>query len=1118
MSKEPDSLAGGTASASVIIPNKSSQKKKPISPGHFARRMKGLDCALILLLLVFAFLLGSFAAANSDLWMHLATGRLISQGQFEFGKDPFAYTTSNEDWTWINHSWLFDLVLYRYSELFGGVESALGGAALVSAKAFVVVGLAAVLLCLCRRGHSLWIPVICTALAVLTISSRLHLQPVCISFFFLALTLFLILGSDNAVARNPGAKTGIIGAPQWVGLPVLFGLWANLDDWFILGPLTLGLYLAGEWLQMAMTSGYPGAAAPYPRDLRLLCLALILGIAAVLLTPYHVHGFTLPMEIWVWFTGGVFRKDIAFSSILRSGFEINDFLETKSGFNAPGLSFFLLLAAGLVSFLLNRRNLRFGRLFVWGFFCIFSLYLGRLTPFFAISGGAIAALNLQEFAERQWSTKLVADPRWRQWLAGGRVLSLIGLVALIVLVWPGWLHRNAEDPYRSHHVSWAVPVDPSLKNAALKLCQLRESNILHDADHGFNFQYDIPNYCAWFCPREKGFFDLRLSLFRTAAISYLDIQKAFFPRNEEMQEPVPPWQELFRDQRHSIDHVVISSMQREAFKYPQRFWGDPDQWVMLFADGRTFIFGWKDPDNPEKGKSLFGQELRFPELAFAPGLPDEKKVPDLVPDPPRPKVWLDSFLRPPSLPLLAVDEAVLYQNYLDGTERYLQYKARKAIARYQSIRTVSWWANPATTSWTGSGWPAAALSGKMMAFDGDFQVVYGYLSHPADALTSSSLLLSIRAARRAIAAGTQDWRAYFALGQAYQSLLERLENRWTGSQSALHQQLRQIQVVNALENALVLKPDQLTIHKVLGDIYSQMYVETFFGRNPQSRNLTPFHDLAVEHWRQYLAAVQAVGPNPGDKLESFQKQLQEEETMINRFKKDVERKRDEWVVEGANRPPLEKAQRALFKGLVKQAADQLRDLDSSELGVAGTELKNLLLLCSGDAKDVPASDIGSNPWNVILLTSALGHYSMADKYLEELFQTTKRDSMFGFVDMLRSQSFGNVSPQSLYGTIQGPRIPLQWAEYLVLRGLLALETGNTEKAAEHFRAGLQASKRQAEEAMPLASLSARSPLEASIMEFVTVDLFNRHYPYLWFPTQRLSARYLQFLRAAGQKP
>src|SRR5262245_49583382 len=62
---------------------------------------------LTLLVLLFAFLLGSFPARNADAWMHLAAGRRLAQGEFAFGPDARAASELSG-----SSSWLYDLVSY----------------------------------------------------------------------------------------------------------------------------------------------------------------------------------------------------------------------------------------------------------------------------------------------------------------------------------------------------------------------------------------------------------------------------------------------------------------------------------------------------------------------------------------------------------------------------------------------------------------------------------------------------------------------------------------------------------------------------------------------------------------------------------------------------------------------------------------------------------------------------------------------------------------------------------------------------------------------------------------------------------------------------------------------
>src|SRR5437870_3976006 len=104
-----------SAEATIAVPA-AAHSATATESAHGARQ--GLNGLLAVLVVVLAFLAASFAARNSDLWFHLATGRLIAQGQYSPGTDPFAYTT--EHVYWANHAWLFDLALFGFYKLAGG--------------------------------------------------------------------------------------------------------------------------------------------------------------------------------------------------------------------------------------------------------------------------------------------------------------------------------------------------------------------------------------------------------------------------------------------------------------------------------------------------------------------------------------------------------------------------------------------------------------------------------------------------------------------------------------------------------------------------------------------------------------------------------------------------------------------------------------------------------------------------------------------------------------------------------------------------------------------------------------------------------------------------------------
>ena len=90
--------------AALPVPVSPAEASPPASLGR-------LDLLLLALLMVLAFLLGSFAAANSDVWLQLASGRRIAQGEWTVGVDPFSFATeagfTHPAVRWVEHSWLY---------------------------------------------------------------------------------------------------------------------------------------------------------------------------------------------------------------------------------------------------------------------------------------------------------------------------------------------------------------------------------------------------------------------------------------------------------------------------------------------------------------------------------------------------------------------------------------------------------------------------------------------------------------------------------------------------------------------------------------------------------------------------------------------------------------------------------------------------------------------------------------------------------------------------------------------------------------------------------------------------------------------------------------------------
>src|SRR5207245_1544751 len=163
------------------------------------------------------------------------------------------------------------------------------------------------------------VPAVFAAVTVVVMSKWLLLQPKIISYLFLSLTVYLLNRESIGLAAR---------GPLWlrpiVAIPVLFALWVNLDEWFILGPFAVALYLIGEALQKVVAPIRTGDDAPAPGQLGRLGLVLLIGLAACFVNPNHVRAFQLPAEVTAWVSDSQPLFDEAFPGLFQSPFSSSE--------------------------------------------------------------------------------------------------------------------------------------------------------------------------------------------------------------------------------------------------------------------------------------------------------------------------------------------------------------------------------------------------------------------------------------------------------------------------------------------------------------------------------------------------------------------------------------------------------------------------------------------------------------------------------------------------------------------------------------------------------------------------------------------------------------------------
>jgi tetratricopeptide (TPR) repeat protein len=966
-----------------------------------------------------AFLLASTPARNSDLWLHLASGRSLVRGLAPLGTDPFASTTTGV--FWVNHTWLSDAVLYALYDHGGG-------RALVIAKALLVAALAGLFFCFRRSGTRVGVGA--PSAAVLALAPWLSLQPVLFSLVGVVLTLYLLerpgLVEEAHVARAR--------ALRWLLLP-LFALWANLDGWFLLGPVLVGLYALGEWLRRLAGS----------RSLELLALALLApaGLAACLLTPYHFRSLTWPAPLGLSHAEQVLMRDPLGQGLVHSPFGGR----AAPAFAGPaGWAYCLLLAAGAGSFVLLGRNLHPGRLLAWLALAALTLYQARAIPFFAVAAGPVLALNMQDWAGLREKRERGEEEKRRQSIIPGLFFSFSPLVlcSLLLLAWPGWLQPAPHQPR-----GWAIEPDGSLVRLS---CRLEDAHREESPPGRFvlTLSPESAHYLAWFCPSERGFLDSRWPLFEGAADDFVQMRRCLLTSDDSGPDPaLGPLLDA-----HHIDRILVhdADWQRTTQAYRCLLRGNPE-WQLLSLEG---------------GAALFGRRLAAGsacDLRRAAYHPEPDQAPLAAPRPPEPPGWLDAFTRARDDRSPDRAETALYLIYFDlMAERKQRDLSRQRLLSHATGLVAS---APAA--------PAGALAMRLALLPRtphEAMMTAGFLSS-RDRGPVEALWLAVRAARRALVANPDDGGAFLLLGETYLRLAS-CEPSWQVCLPALAT-LRQLQAVTALEQAVLLAPDLDQAHALLARLY--------YEQGQMDRRLDHLET------RLWIARKEAAGRGPGAAAAAQrQAALEADRDAVAEL---VRRAEDIYAAnaEGLSDPTkvFDRARLASRHGLSRKALEMLLESHPAIFGSSGAQLQLELMLHAGRAFEVRAwmqpdheAVLGYSTYHWLELEAALacGDYTMAEAEVDRLSEEARQVRISAELVLpvrsavglrvagavLDRPVFGSGPPglaASVFQQFEAVR-PLeepagllrQEADFRVLSGLIALESGSVGNAREQFRTAL----------------------------------------------------------------
>ena len=1016
-----------------------------------ARVMSRLDLVLAAVVLALAFMVASFKVQNSDFFQHAATGRYIAHGRTDvlLGHDPFSFATAGRHW--VNNAWLFDVIVYAL------YMASPNGAAVVAFKAIIVMLLAAFMMLSCRPPASEqiplgskpdptgWLAALFTGVGIVALSFRLLMQPTVLSMLFTAITFWLL-------SRDQEGKGSLRFVAPITGL---FVLWVNCDSWFILGPLLVLLFLIGEVVQRF----FPGADArpASPERIKMLAVALLAGLVACLINPHHVNVFTvLPADLSGYKLSANLLSDKYFASQFYQPISSLYWEKADLGDNLAGYCYLALAVVSIGAFALNIAHLRWSLVLTWFAFAGLSIYNWRLIPFFAVVAAPITVLNVAAwFARRpEWADEpaptaldaaaapgnITLTPAKLAAIGGltGRLLTLLLGVITLLVAYPGGLSLPGAAPQR--RVAWTVQPDPAMQAAAEKLQALHDAGRMPKEPRGMALHPEIANYCAWFAPSEKSFFDFRYPLLGDLSRDFAQVRQGLLAESDDAD-----WENALEKNR--VTHIVLgSSTLREPINsFVRAAWKDDSHWSLWFQNGQAAAFGWHDP--PLEIPSADPLRADVVKEAFGPA-PARLPAPVLTQAPPdaeRKRDFLERALAPP--PTSDPYERRAAEVYTEMRLATLQ----TASDRAQIVSGIG-----------GMSAPLAQPINFIITTSRIDRARHCQQTLLAQSEQASALgVLAVRSARRAIAAAPDQARPYLTLFVVYNSFPDAgILLRVFQMQGILRQGLARV-TAEDLEDPNVAG---LITYAYLN--LSQLHIEA--GQL----------DLAFECLAR---AVKLFPKSPPAMIpkENYEPMLKEEERRLDALKNELTRRRDAFELQSAKRPPYLQAVIASKFGLYREGL-KILESNVNDLNLEGRLALASLYLSTGQVADAETvlNKIDENDlqdprainqraqYRECLRQAAVqaGDFTAAGKILDEMIADRQREfnnpisnnaramavgtllfsDTLGFTPLLRMLPI--IAPQGSSVIFRLNRLTIDTANLHAWRGMLALEEGDTVTA------------------------------------------------------------------------
>ncbi|MBN1384566.1 MAG: tetratricopeptide repeat protein [Elusimicrobia bacterium] len=340
---------------------------------------KPLKAAVLISLATLVLLFLVIKIHGYDVWLHLAAGKYIVNNFKVPFLDPFSYTAVNK--FYIDSNWLYQIILYVFYINIGFWGIFIYRLLVIGAVFYILFNLG--------KKSNFYISTLCIFLTLVIANQRFMIRPEMFSYLFSVLFIMIldkfIIGKDNSK---------VYARPVYI-LPVLQVLWTNMHASFVFGPVIIGCYVFGEFLQNR-------------KDFKPLLLTFILCIAVCFVNPYGYRLVFYPLECIAMQYGYkvLFYPYLLFDKIdshtvsyFKSVSEMMPtFVADTGSFHKS--AFAILMIVSCVSFFISKR-FSASRFLVYGIFLCIGFLAIRNASYFAFVAAFITIVNFEKIKELQ---------------------------------------------------------------------------------------------------------------------------------------------------------------------------------------------------------------------------------------------------------------------------------------------------------------------------------------------------------------------------------------------------------------------------------------------------------------------------------------------------------------------------------------------------------------------------------------------------------------------------------------------------------------------------------------------------------------------------------------------